>query len=59
MNGYPKKFIEKEISRQIKRSAIPRIMIKEDECKMETVSIPFIDGLSHEIRRIARTASIR
>ena len=60
MNGYPKKFIEKEISQQIKRSAIPQIMIKEDECKMETVSIPFIDdGLSHEIRRIARTVGIR
>ena len=60
MNGHLKKFIEKEISQQIKRSAIPWIMIKEDECKMETVSIPFIDdGLSHEIRRIARTVGIR
>ena len=55
-----KKFIDKEIRQQVKRSVTSSIEHKqEDECRLETVSIPFIDGLSQEVRRIARTAGIR
>ena len=32
---------------------------KEDNVKLVTVSIPFIEGLSQEIRRIARSAGVR
>ena len=32
---------------------------KEDNVKLVTISIPFIEGLSQEIRRIARSAGVR
>ena len=56
-NGYPRKLVNKEISRQLKRSET--CAINDDERVLVTVSIPFIDGLSQEIRRIARTAGVR
>ncbi len=67
-NGYPKRFTEKAISKQIKRESM-RMLETDDaedkqrlldtEPKMDTVRIPFIEGLSQEIRRIARTAGVR
>ena len=55
-NGYPRKLVNKEISRQLKRSET--CAISDDERALVTVSIPFIDALSQEIRRIARTAVV-
>ena len=41
-NGYPRKLVNKEISRQLKRSET--CAISDDERALVTVSIPFIDG---------------
>ena len=54
---FPRKLVNKEISRQLKRSET--CAIHDDKRALVTVSIPFIDGLSQEIRRIARTAGVR
>ena len=53
-NGYPRKLVNKEISRQLKRSET--CTIQDAERELVTVSIPFIDGLSKEISSIAKTA---
>ena len=61
-NGYPKQFTEKAISRQLKPPAAgkPERAINEaDQPKMEIARIPDVDGLSQEIRRIARMADVR
>ena len=61
-NGYPKKFTEKAISRQLRRPAeekLERVINEPDQPKMEIARIPYVDGLSQEIRRIARTAGVR
>ncbi len=58
-NGYPKKFTEKAISKQLKKATNTSSRVELDQPKLITTSIPFIDGLSQEVRRIARTAGIR
>ena len=64
-NGYPKRFVEKAISRQLKRAMRPTSTALQDRSTSErdsrqvTVSTPFINGLSHEVGRIARVAGVR
>ena len=65
-NGYPKRFVEKAISRQLKRSAMrptPTALqdrsTSERDSRQVTVNIPLINGLSQEVRRIARVAGVR
>ena len=60
-NGYPKQFTEKAISRQLKRPAagkLKRVINEPDQPKMEIARIPYVDGLSQEIRRIARMTGV-
>ena len=58
-NGYQPNFIEKAIQKQIKRSVVKRKGEQEEDMRTVTTCILFIDGLSQEIRRIARTADVR
>ena len=62
-NGYPRKFINKVVSSQIKRHttscALKRQKQTTNELRPITVSIPFVEGLSQEVRRIACTTGIR
>ena len=59
-NGYPRKFEEKAISRQLKCEQLNGNSATSDQLeKLQTVQIPFLDGLSQEVRRIARTAGVR
>ena len=58
-NGYPRKFINKVVSSQIKRHTTSCVLKRQKQTTNEprpiTVSIPFVEGLSEEVRRIART----
>ena len=58
-NGYPRKFVEKAISKQLKRHATGRKLPQQDEKNIITTTIPFVDGLSQEVRRVARMAGVR
>ena len=61
-NGYPKQFTEKAISRQLKRPVagkLERAINEPDQPKMEIARIPYVNGLSQKIRRIARMAGVR
>ena len=58
-NGYHNKFIEKAISTQRKRNAAPKQAKGPTSPELINVSIPFIDGLSQAVRRIAWTAIVR
>ena len=70
-NGYPRKFTQKAISRQLKRGAVNAkradskdkgTTFEEPEAsvpKIQTIRIPFVDGLSQEVRRLARKADVR
>ena len=56
-NGYLKQFTEKAISRQLKqpsKSKVERVTNEADQPKLQTARIPYVDGLSQEIHRIAR-----
>ena len=58
----PKPFTEKAISRLFKRPAagkLERVINEPDQPKMEIARIPYVDGVSQEIRRIVRTAGLR
>ena len=57
-NGYPKRFTERAINKQMKKGLVRRVD-EADQPKWETARIPYIDGLSQEVRRIARTAGVR
>ena len=57
-NGYKRKFVNKVIGRQIRRSERSRTTTDENKGKT-SVQLPFIDGLSQEVRRIVREANIR
>ena len=57
-NGYKRKFVNKVIRRQIRRSERSRTTSDENRGKT-SVQLPFIDGLSQEVRRIVREANIR
>ena len=58
-NGYPRKFINKVVSSQIKRHptscALKQQKQTTNEPRPKTVSIPFVEGLSQEVRRLAHT----
>ena len=58
-NGYPKKFVEKAMQKQIKNSATGKVKRMEDLSTLVSARIPFIDGPNQEIRRLVRTAGIR
>ena len=60
-NGYPKQFVDKAIRKQMrKKNNIDTGKNTDKERKsMQTASIPFVDGLSQEVRRLARSADIR
>ena len=61
-NGYPKKFIEKAVRDQLKNASVPRQSSEDEETNKEewqAARIPFIEGVSYEVRRIAREAGIR
>ena len=57
-NGYPRKFVERNIKKQLKCLRKKTAHAPEEE-KMITINIPFINGLSEEVRRVARMAGIR
>ena len=59
-NGYPRGFVNRTIKRQIKKRTGVKLP-KEDEKaeKMVNASIPFIEGLSQEVRRIAQAAGVK
>ena len=61
-NGYPRKFIGKVVTSQIKRHtscALKRQKQTTNEARPITVRILFVEGLSQEVCRIARTAGVR
>ena len=64
-NGYPKKFIQKAVRNQQKKALVtPQSSkdSKDDDTNKEewqTARIPFIEGVSYEVRRIARDAGIK
>ena len=57
-NGYKRKFVNKVIRQQIRRSERSRTTTDENRGKT-SLQLPFIDGLSQEVRRIVREANIR
>ena len=64
-NGYPKKFIQKAVRDQLKKASVtPQSSkdSKDDDTNKEEwqkARIPFIEGVSYEVRRIARDAGIK
>ena len=62
-NGYPRKFIHKAVSSQIKRHtttcALKRQKQTTNEPRPITVSIPFVEGVSLEVHCIAHTTGVR
>ena len=58
-NNYSKHFVEKAIEKGMRRRKMPRLLEQELGQGETTAKIPFIDGLSQEVRRIARTAGVR
>ena len=57
--GYPKKFIEKAVRDQLKKASVPRQSSEDEETNKEewqAARIPFIEGVSYEVRRIAGEA---
>ena len=60
-NGYPKKFIEKAVRDQLKKASVPPQSSEDEETNKEewqAARIPFIEGVSYEVRRIAWEAGI-
>ena len=62
-NGYPRKFINKVVSSQIKRHTmscvLKRLKQTTNEPRPINVSIPFVEGLTQGVRSIASTNGIR
>ena len=56
-NGYPKKFVDKAVGKQAKSRM--QVKPKVDDGKVRTVRIPYVPGLSEEIRRLARKVDVR
>ena len=56
-NGYPRRFVEKAISKQLRRRMAPRVQ-NQDQSDMKTVRIPFVEGLIQEVRRAAWSAGV-
>ena len=46
-NGYPRRFVEKAVSKQLRRRTAPRVQ-NQDQSDLKTVRIPFVEGLSQE-----------
>ena len=42
----------------MRRRTAPRVQ-NQDQSDMKTVRIPFVEGLSQEVRRVARSAGVR
>ena len=57
-NVYPRRFVDKAISKQLRRRTAPRVQ-SQDQSDMKTVRIPFVEGLSQEVRLVARSAGVR
>ena len=61
-NGYPRRFVEMAISKQRRRKAlrgVERINTERNQEHMPTVKIPYIEGVSQEVRRLARAGGVR
>ena len=58
-NNYPKHFVEKTIEKGARRRRMPLRKEQESDLGVATAKIPFVSGLSQEVRRIARTAWVR
>ena len=56
-NVYPRRFIEQAVRKQARNRKMH--LDKEDEVNWETARIPYIEGVSQELRRIARLTGIR
>ena len=56
-NGYHKKFVDKAVGKQAKSRM--QVKPKMDDEKVRTVRIPYVPGLSEEIRRLARKVEVR
>ena len=62
-NGYPRKFANKVVSSQINRHTTSCGLKRQQQtvnkpCRI-TVSIPFVEGMSQEVRCIVRTTGVR
>ena len=58
-NGSPRTFVKKAIQRVKRRAESKKVNLETEAMQLETAVIPFISGLSQEIRRIMRTADAR
>ena len=58
LNGYPRRFVEKAISRQA-RHREQKTLQPDDQDKMMRERIPFIDGLSQEVQRLACMVEVK
>ena len=59
-NGYPRKFVSRAMAKQIKQYELPDTDRKRSETGGEVLaSIPFVDGISQEVRRIVREAGVK
>ena len=59
-NGYPRGFVKRTIKRQIKKRTGVKLPKENEKAeKMVNASIPFIEGLSQEVRRIAQAAGVK
>ena len=62
-NGYPNSFIGKAIKKQVRKRNLGidkgKEKATEDDRGIVTTSIPFVDGLSQEVRPIAREAGVK
>ena len=60
-NGYPKKFVERAINKQIRRQGLKGNNKKQDDgIKSKTIArILFIDGISQEVKWIMREANVK
>ena len=57
-NGYPRRFVDKAISKQLRRRTAPRLQ-NQGQSDMKTVRFPFVEDLSPEVRRVAPSARVR
>ena len=56
-NGYHKKFVDKAVGKQAKSRM--QVKPKADDGRVRTAPIPYVPGLSQEIRRLARKVDVR
>ena len=64
-NGYPEKFIHKAVRDQLQKASVTQQFSKDSKDgdtnkeEWQKARIPFIEGVSYEVRRIARDAGIK